>query len=58
MLKLNKKLQKFDPIMDDKEYKEIKKEIERTDGKIDERVFGIYNLTNEEIEIIENSNKQ
>ena len=38
--------------MDDKEYKEIKEEIERTDGEIDERVFGIYGLSKEEIEVI------
>ena len=44
MLKLNKELQKFDPVMDDKEYKEIMEEIERTDGEIDERVVGIYGL--------------
>ena len=51
--KLNKELQKFDPIMDDKEYKEIKGEIEKTDGEIDERVFGLYNLTNGELKIIQ-----
>lgn len=44
MVKLNKKLQKLDPIMDDKEYKEIMEETERTDGEIDEKVFGLYGL--------------
>jgi len=58
MLKLNKKLQKLDPIMDDKEYKEIKEEIERTDEEIDERIFGIYGLGEEERNIIKKSNKK
>jgi len=53
MLKLNKKLQKLDPIMDDKEYKEIKEEIEKTDEEIDERIFELYGLGEEEIKIIE-----
>ena len=53
MLKLNKDLQKLDSMLDEKEYKEIKEEIEKTDKEIDERVFGLYNLTKEEIKIVE-----
>lgn len=44
MLKLNKDLQKLDAIMDEKEYKEKKKEIEVVDGEIDERVFELYGV--------------
>lgn len=44
MLRLNKELQKLDPIMDDKEYKEIKEDIEKTDRETDERVFELYGL--------------
>ncbi|MEA3464235.1 MAG: TaqI-like C-terminal specificity domain-containing protein [Patescibacteria group bacterium] len=57
MLKLNRELQKLDPIMDDKEYKEIEEEIKRTDGEIDEMVFGIYGLNKEDAKIIESGNK-
>lgn len=52
--KLNKKLRKLHPIMDEEEYKEMKKEIEKTDEEIDERVYKLYGLTNEEIKIIKN----
>ena len=52
MLKLNKDLQKLDSMLDEKEYKEIKEEIEKIDKEIDERVFKLYNLTEEEISII------
>ncbi|PIR12948.1 hypothetical protein COV49_03750, partial [Candidatus Falkowbacteria bacterium CG11_big_fil_rev_8_21_14_0_20_39_10] len=48
MLRLNKELQKLDPIMDDKEYEEVKKEIEKADREIDERVFELYGLNEEE----------
>ena len=53
MLKLNKELQKLDSMLDEKEYKETKEKIERTDEEIDERVFELYGLGKEEIEIIE-----
>ena len=39
--------------MDDKEYNAIKKEIEKTDKEIDEKVYELYGLTEEEIKIIE-----
>ena len=35
-------------MLDEKEYKEIKEEIEKTDGDIDERVYGLYGLKEEE----------
>ncbi len=49
MLKLNKELQKLNPMLDEMEYKEMKEKIERTDGEIDEMVFGLYGLSEEEI---------
>ncbi len=55
MLKLNKSLQKLDPILDDKEYNQIKKEIEETDKIIDQKVYELYGLTGEEIKIIEDN---
>jgi len=39
--------------LDDKEYNAIKKEIEKTDKEIDEKVYELYGLTEEEIKIIE-----
>ena len=39
--------------MDDKEYNAIKKEIEKTDKEIDEKVYELYGLTEEEIKSIE-----
>ncbi|MDD4271338.1 MAG: TaqI-like C-terminal specificity domain-containing protein [Patescibacteria group bacterium] len=53
MLEKNKELQKLDPIMDDKEYNEVKKEIEKTDKEIDKKVYEIYGLGEGEIEIVE-----
>jgi len=53
MLNLNKELQKTTE-KSDKWYK-IKKEIEKTDKIIDEKVYKLYSLTKEEIEIIENN---
>ncbi len=53
MIELNKKIQKLNPIMDDKEYDEIKLEIEKTDKIINEEVYKLYGLTREEIKIIE-----
>ena len=55
MLKLNKELQKLDLMLDEAEYKEIKGNIEKTDGEIDERVFELYRVGEEEIKIIENN---
>jgi len=54
MLKLNKDLQKFDPILYEEEYKELKSEIDKTDKEIDEKVYKLYGLTPEEIKIVEN----
>ncbi|KKR91885.1 MAG: hypothetical protein UU95_C0008G0005 [Parcubacteria group bacterium GW2011_GWC2_42_12] len=53
VIDLNQKLQKLDPIMDDKEYNEVKEEIEKTDKEIDQKVYELYGLTEEEIAIIE-----
>jgi len=52
ILKLNKELQKFGDKITDKR-KKIEKEIGRIDRKIDEVVYRLYNLTEEEIKIIE-----
>jgi type I restriction-modification system DNA methylase subunit len=57
MIKLNKELQKLDPIMDDKKYNEIKTETEKTDKEIDEKVYKLYGLTPEEIKIVEGETK-
>ena len=46
-------MQKLDPIMDEKEYNEVKEEIEKTDKEIDQKVYELYGLTEEEIAIIE-----
>ena len=53
MLKLNRELQKLDPIMEEKEYKEIKEEIEKTDKEIDEKIYELYGLTEGERKIVE-----
>ena len=53
MLKLNKKLQNLDPILDENEYKELKSEIDKTDKEIDEKVYELYGLTEAEIKIVE-----
>ena len=58
MLKLNKELQKLDPILDDEEYKEIKEKIDKTDGEIDERVFELYGLGEGEVGIVESCDKK
>jgi len=55
MLKLNKELQKITE-KSDKWYK-IKKEIEKTDKLIDQKVYKLYELTEEEIKIVENSSQ-
>jgi adenine-specific DNA-methyltransferase len=51
--KLNKELQKLDPMLDEVEYKEIKEKIKKTDEEIDERVFELYGMGEEERKIIE-----
>ncbi len=56
-LELNRELQKLGPIMDDKEYNEVKEEIEKTDKEIDEKVYELYGLSEGEIKIVENPNK-
>ncbi|OGC47099.1 MAG: hypothetical protein A3A94_03580 [Candidatus Portnoybacteria bacterium RIFCSPLOWO2_01_FULL_43_11] len=55
IIKLNRELQKLHPIMDDKEYNEIKSEIKEIDKLIDQRVYELYGLTKKEIKIIENT---
>ena len=51
MLNLNKELQKIPK--NSNKWNTIKSEIERTDKKIDEEVYKLYGLTEEEIKIIE-----
>ncbi len=51
--KQSKDLQKLDPILDDKEYNKIKKEIDETDKDIDGKVYGLYGLGEREIEVVE-----
>lgn len=53
MLKLNKELQKTSENTDT--WYSLKKEIEQTDKLIDERVYGVYGITEKEINIIEAS---
>ncbi len=55
-LNLNKKLQKLHPVFNEEEYNEIKSEIEKTDKLIDQKVYKLYGLTEEEIKIIERNN--
>jgi methylase of polypeptide subunit release factors len=51
MLELNKELQKEEQNSD--KWHSIKSEIEKTDKKIDEEVYKLYGLTEEEIKIVE-----
>lgn len=51
MLKLNKRLKEVGELSD--EYKRIGEEIERTDKEIDQKVYELYGLTQEEIKIVE-----
>ncbi len=55
MLSLNKDLQKIEE--DTEKWNSIKSEIEKTDKKIDEEVYKLYKLTEEEIKIIESKNR-
>ena len=50
---LNKKFQTIDPILYKEEYEEKKKEIEKTDREIDQKVYELYGLMAEEIKIVE-----
>ncbi len=52
MLELNKELQ--NEVENSNKWESIKKEIERTDKKIDEEVYRLCGLTEEEIKIVEN----
>ena len=54
MLELNKDLQKITE--NSEKWNSIKSEIEKTDKKIDEEVYKLYGLTQEEIKIIETKN--
>ena len=56
ILDLNDELQKAP--QDSNKWNSIKEEIERTDKKIDEEAYKLYNLTPEEIKIVENSNEK
>ncbi|MDD5071769.1 MAG: N-6 DNA methylase [Patescibacteria group bacterium] len=51
--KSNKALLKLHPIMDEKEYEEKKTEIEKTDKEIDEKVYELYGLSEEERKVVE-----
>lgn len=51
MTRLNNELQKLSPNTD--QYNRINKEIEKTDSLIDEEIYKLYELTNEEIKTIE-----
>jgi hypothetical protein len=53
MLTLNNELKEFDPILYKEDYEEKKKEIEKTDQEIDQKVYQLYGLTEEEIKVIE-----
>ena len=53
MIKLNKQLQFISENSD--KWNSVKKEIEKVDAEIDERVFGLYGLGEEERKIIENN---
>lgn len=55
ILKLNKELQKLDPILYNNEYNDIKKKIEKTDREINRKVYELYGLTEKEIKIVENN---
>ncbi len=50
MLSLNKKLKET---TDEKEKSKIKKELETTDERIDEMVYELYELSEEEVEVVE-----
>ena len=50
--RLNQSLQKLDPIMDEKEYNEVKEKIEKTDKEIDKKVYELYGLKEEEIRVV------
>lgn len=56
MISLNKKLS--EALKNSNEWENIKSEIEKTDKKIDEEVYKLYDLTSEEIEIVENPSKK
>ncbi len=49
----NKKLKKFDPILDEEEYKELKIEIDKIDKEIDKKIYELYGLTEKDIKIVE-----
>ena len=51
MFDLNKKLQKADE--NSNKWNLLKEEIEKTDKKIDEEVYKLYGLTEEEIKVVE-----
>ncbi len=53
MLELNKKLQ--ETTENSEKWNAIKAEIEKTDKKIDQEVYKLYGLTEEEIKIVENN---
>ena len=57
MLELNKRLA---PIRDTYGYErdELLSEIKHTDAEIDQKVYGLYGLTEEEKQVVENSIKQ
>jgi len=56
LLNLNKDLQRF--TKNSEKWNSIKFEIEQMEKKIDEKIYKIYDLTKEEIDIINNKNKE
>ena len=56
ILDLNKEIRKYEENSEKWNY--LKSEIERTDKKIDEEVYKLYGLTQEEIKVIESYDKQ
>jgi len=56
MISLNKKLS--EALEHSNEWENIKSEIEKTDKKIDEEVYKIYGLSEDDVKVIENSSKK
>jgi len=55
---MNFKIRLQSVLVDSDKWKKLKKEIEKTDKEIDWKVFKLYGLSEEEIKIVNNSNKK
>ena len=53
MIELNKKFQKLDSFIDEDEYKETKRKIEKINKEINEMVYSLYDLTQEQVKLVE-----